>query len=126
VSRRALLTLTFLTVVATSGLGSAAPSAEPQVVSVIAKRFAFEPAQITVQVGQPVRLVVSSADGVHGLEIKKLKVKKDIPRGGEMVVIDFTPKTAGEFPIMCSEYCGDGHDDMRGTLVVEAHDTTTP
>jgi heme/copper-type cytochrome/quinol oxidase subunit 2 len=38
------------------------------------------------------------------------------------VIINFTPNTAGEFPIMCSEYCGDGHDDMRGTLVVQARD----
>ena len=27
---------------------------------------------------------------------------------------------AGEFPILCSEYCGDGHEDMKGMLVVAA------
>ena len=94
-------------------------------VNVIAKRFEFEPSTITVAVGQPVRLMVRSEDGVHGLEIKKFKVNKDIPRGGEAVIINFTPNAVGEFPIMCSEYCGDGHDDMRGTLVVQAHDATT-
>jgi heme/copper-type cytochrome/quinol oxidase subunit 2 len=28
--------------------------------------------------------------------------------------------SAGIFDILCSEYCGDGHDEMKGTLVVEA------
>lgn len=119
---RFLIALSLLIAVTASGLGSAAPAreAEPQVVNVIARRFSFDPATITVAVGQPVRLMVRSDDGVHGMEIKKFKVNKDIPRGGEAVIINFTPTTVGEFPIMCSEYCGDGHDDMRGTLVVQA------
>ena len=100
----------------------AAPPAEPRIIEVTAKRFAFEPAEIQVAVGEPVRLMVRSADGVHGLEIKKVKVNKMIPRGGEPVVIDFTAKEAGRFPILCSEYCGDEHDNMRGMLVVVAPD----
>jgi cytochrome c oxidase subunit 2 len=120
---RILFSVTLLVALTFSG-GAAAPP-EPQVVNVIAKRFEFEPSTITVAVGQPVRLMVRSDDGVHGLEIKKFKVNKDIPRGGEAVIINFTPNAVGEFPIMCSEYCGDGHDDMRGTLVVQAHDATT-
>ena len=117
---RSLVALTLL-IAAVSSLGSAArQDAEPQVVNVIARRFAFDPATITVAVGQPVRLMVRSEDGVHGVAIKKFKVNKDVPRGGEAVIINFTPSTVGEFPILCSEYCGDGHDDMRGTLVVQA------
>jgi cytochrome c oxidase subunit 2 len=99
----------------------AAPPIEPRVIEVTAKRFAFEPAEIEVAVGEPVRLMVRSADGVHGIEIKKVKVNKTIPRGGEPIVINFTAKEAGRFPILCSEYCGDDHDNMRGMLVV-----TTP
>ena len=60
--------------------------------------------------GERVRLVVKSADGVHGLEIKKFKVNKLIPRGGEPVTIDFVASAAGDFPILCSEDCGDGHE----------------
>ena len=116
---RFLFALALLLAVAASGPGAAAP-AEPQVVNVIARRFAFEPSTITVAVGQPVRLMIRSEDGVHGVEIKKFKINKDIPRGGEAVIVNFTPNAVGEFPILCSEYCGDGHDDMRGTLVVQA------
>ena len=66
------------------------------------------------------RLVLKSADGVHGVEIKKFKVVKKVPRGGESVTIDFVASSAGEFPILCSEYCGKDHDSMTGTLVVRA------
>jgi cytochrome c oxidase subunit II len=92
----------------------------PRVIEVVAKRFAFEPARIEVTEGEHVRLVVTSGDGVHGLEIKKFKVSKKIPRGGDPVNIDFVASSAGEFPILCSEYCGDGHEDMKGMLVVAA------
>ena len=94
----------------------------PREIEVVARRFAFEPARIEVAVGERVRLRVVSADGVHGLEIKKFKVKKEIPRGTTPVIIEFTASEAGEFPILCSEYCGDGHEDMQGQLVVLTRD----
>jgi cytochrome c oxidase subunit 2 len=93
---------------------------EPRTIEVVAKRFAFEPARIEVTEGERVKLVVKSADGVHGIEIKKFKVNKRVPRGGDSVTIEFVASTAGEFPILCSEYCGDGHEDMKGMLVVAA------
>jgi cytochrome c oxidase subunit II len=94
----------------------------PREIDVVARRFAFEPARIEVAVGERVRLKVVSADGVHGMEIKKFKVKKEIPRGTTPVIIEFTANEAGEFPILCSEYCGDGHEDMQGQLVVLTKD----
>jgi len=95
-----------------------ATASAPKVIEVVAKRFSFEPATIEVTEGDRVRLVVKSEDGVHGVEIKKFKVSKKIPRGGDPVVIDFIASAAGSFPIACSEYCGDGHEDMKGMLVV--------
>ena len=125
-----ILTVALLATAAHSaGSGQDAPPAqsqEPRVIEVIAKRFAFEPAEIEVTVGEKVTLAVRSADGVHGVEIKKVKVKKEIPRGAEPVMIEFTAKEAGRFPIVCSEYCGDGHDDMKGTLVVKARESQAP
>lgn len=88
-------------------------------INVVATRFAFEPARVEVTEGERVRLVVSSGDGVHGIEIKKFKIDKKVPRGGE-VSIEFVASAAGSFPILCSEYCGDGHEDMKGMLVVDA------
>ena len=100
----------------------AAPS-EPKVFEVIARRFAFEPATIEVVEGDTVRLLVRSADGPHGVEIKAFKVKKAVPRakpGDSPVTIEFVAGAPGEYPILCSEYCGNGHKDMTGALVVRA------
>jgi cytochrome c oxidase subunit II len=99
-------------------VNGAARQDAPREIDIVARRFAFEPARVEVTVGERVRLRVLSADGVHGVEIKKFKVKKEIPRGTTPVVIEFTASEAGEFPILCSEYCGDGHEDMQGQLVV--------
>ena len=101
-------------------LHSSARADEPRVIEITARRFAFEPAEIDATVGERLQLVVRSADGVHGLEIKKLKIKKEVPRGGEPVTIDFTATTEGTFPILCSEYCGKGHTDMTGMLIVRS------
>ena len=98
-------------------------SAEPRVIDIVARRFAFEPAMVEVKDGERVRLRITSADGLHGFQIKAFKISKEIPRGGEVVVIDFVPKGAGEYPILCSEYCGDGHGDMKGMLVVSARES---
>jgi len=103
-------------------VNGAARQDAPREIDVVARRFAFEPARIEVAVGERVRLRVVSADGVHGFEIKKFKVKKEIPRGTTPVIIEFTASEAGEFPIFCSEYCGDGHEDMQGQLVVLTRD----
>lgn len=92
---------------------------ETRVITVVAKRFTFEPARVEVTEGERVRLVVTTGDGVHGIEVKKFKINKKVPRGGE-VTIEFVASAAGEFPILCSEYCGEGHEDMKGMLVVAA------
>jgi cytochrome c oxidase subunit II len=118
----------FLVLAAALGIqgGSQAQSQEPRVIEVVAKRFAFEPSEIEVTVGERVTLSVRTADGVHGIEIKKFKVKKEVPRGTAPVMIEFTATEAGRFPVLCSEYCGDGHNDMKGTLVVKAKEAQAP
>lgn len=104
----------------------AVQAAEPRVIEVIAKRYVFEPAEIQVSVGEAVRLMVRSGDGLHGFEIKEMKVKRELERGAKPVAIDLKPSTAGRFPILCSEYCGEGHEDMKGVLVVVADDASAP
>jgi cytochrome c oxidase subunit 2 len=97
-----------------------AAASAPRVINVVAKRFTFEPSRIEVTEGERVRLVITSGDGVHGAEIKKFRVNKKVPRGGDPVTIEFVASAAGEFPILCSEYCGEGHEAMKGMLVVAA------
>lgn len=100
-------------------------SPEPRVIEVIARRFEFVPATVEVVQGERVRFVVRSGDGLHGFGVKQFNISREVPRG-ETVTIEFTPKVAGEFPILCTEYCGDGHDDMKGALVVNARAPAQP
>ena len=109
--------------VSMAGLRQDAAASEPKVFDVVARRFAFEPATIEVTEGDRVRLNVRSADGPHGVEIKQFKVKKAVPRpkpDDPPITIEFVASMPGTFPILCSEYCGSGHKDMTGTLVVKA------
>ena len=92
----------------------------PREIAIVAKRFAFEPAAVEVTEGERVRLRVSSADGVHGLQVRRLMINKLIPRGGQAVTIDFVASAPGTYQILCSEECGDGHDTMTGMLIVKA------
>lgn len=121
-----LATLSLLAAASSPGLARQAPepvpapAPAPRSIDIVVKRYAFEPAVVEVTAGERVRLVVTSADGVHGLEIKQFKVGKEIPRGGTPVIIEFTADAPGRFPILCSAYCGNGHDDMKGMLVVLA------
>ena len=97
-----------------------AAASAPREIPIVVKRFAFEPDRVEVTEGERIRLLVTSGDGVHGLEIKKFKVNKKVPRGGDQITIDFVASAPGEYPILCSEYCGNGHEEMKGTLVVTA------
>jgi cytochrome c oxidase subunit 2 len=96
--------------------GGAGP-ASSQKIEIVAKRFAFLPGQITVKKGQPVTLVLRTQDVTHGLAIKELGIKAEIPKGHDTEVT-FTPDEAGTFEGKCSHFCGSGHGSMKFTVVV--------
>jgi cytochrome c oxidase subunit 2 len=87
-------------------------------IDVIASRFKFEPATITVAQGDSIRLRLHSIDRTHGISIKAFRVKAVIPKMGETVTVEFVADQAGTFDFTCSEYCGTGHAGMKGRLVV--------
>lgn len=96
-----------------------APESAPAIVSiaVTAKQFDFSPSVVTVNKGDTVRLTVTSVDVTHGLAIPAFGVSENL-RPGETVTVEFTADKAGEFPFFCSVFCGEGHGQMRGTLIV--------
>ena len=100
---------------AASNTHAAAPSVHEM--TVIARKFAFEPAEIRVVAGEPVRLVIRSADSVHGFAIRDLTIDLQIPKGGEAVVAEFTAPPPGRYEIACSEFCGRGHAQMKAALI---------
>ena len=108
-----------------SGSAPVSQASEPRVIDVIVKRYEFVPPVVEVTLGERVRILVKSGDGLHGFGIKRFNVSREIPRG-ETITVDFTPDATGDFPILCTEFCGDGHETMKGLLVVKARETAQP
>jgi len=90
---------------------------EPRRVEVTAKRFTYEPGEITLKKGQPVVLVIKSADVDHGLRFRELNLDAKINKG-KSAELDFTPDKTGDFVGHCSVFCGSGHGSMTLTLHV--------
>jgi len=90
----------------------------PRTIAITASKFHFTPDRITLKKGQPVRILLTSSDRVHGFMIRALGIDTDVVPGktGEFMV---TPKTAGTFKAICDHYCGLGHGFMKMTVVVE-------
>lgn len=82
------------------------------------ERFKFTPDTIEVMQGDLVGLVIVSKDVTRGFGIPKFEIEQTITRDGPPVTVEFAATEAGRFPFECSEYCGNGHNGMMGTLVV--------
>ena len=89
----------------------------PRRIEVTAKRFSFDPADITVKKGQPVVIVLKSADVAHGLRFRDLGLNVTVAKGGT-AELSFTPDKTGDFIGHCSVFCGSGHGTMMLTLHV--------
>jgi cytochrome c oxidase subunit 2 len=96
---------------------SRAGAAEPRVVRIVAKRFSYTPSEITLKKGEPVVLELISEDRVHGFKLPAFKIRTDV-RPNEVTRVPLTPDRTGTFTFACDVFCGDGHDDMTGTLIV--------
>jgi cytochrome c oxidase subunit 2 len=90
---------------------------EPRRIEVTAKRFGYEPGEITIKKGQPVVLVLKSVDVDHGLRFRELNLNAKIDKG-KSAELSFTPDKAGDFVGHCSVFCGSGHGSMTLTLHV--------
>ena len=86
-------------------------------IHITAKKFEFTPDTITLKKGEPVVLVVSSQDRKHGFNLRAFGVRADVNPGGT-TRIRLTPDKTGKFTFSCDVFCGDGHEDMTGTMVV--------
>ena len=89
-----------------------------RVIEVKASRYKFEPDQIVVRLGEKVRLVLTTTDASHGLNIPEFKVNISVPTG-ETRSVEFIADKQGEFHAHCSVYCGEGHGQMHASFVVK-------
>jgi len=64
------------------------------------------------------RVHLSSMDWQHGFSLQPINVNLQVLPGYEMV-LKMAPDSAGEFTIVCNEYCGIGHHTMVGKIYVK-------
>lgn len=120
-SRRMMLTIAAVAMLSfiASFFGSLAMADEatPVVIKITAQKFKYTPDVINVKKGVPVVLEFTSLDRLHGFNCPDLKIRTDI-EPGKVNRLEFTPQKAGTFPFHCDNFCGTGHDGMKGTIVV--------
>lgn len=106
------------------------PPEDAEVVYVEAKqwmwKFAYPDGRssndtLTVPVGRPVKLVMTSRDVIHSFFVPEFRVKHDVIPG-RYVTMWFQATKPGIYPIWCTEFCGVGHSLMRGQVRVLATD----
>ena len=72
---------------------------------------------LELQKDQSYRLHLSSMDWQHGFSLQPVNINLQIVPGYEMV-LTVTPDQAGEFAVVCNEFCGIGHHTMLGKISV--------
>ena len=114
------ISVTEYSINADSSAINAAPgsTSAAETVKVSAHLGGFEPDVIHVKKGEPVTLEISSADVTHGFACPDLGIDVTVvPRNP--VAIPVSLNAAGEHAFFCSVFCGEGHENMLGRIVVE-------
>ncbi len=114
--KRILITGTLLVSAILSGLlihsrADAVPA--ERVIHITAKKFDFS----TLKKGEPVVFEISSADREHGFNLRAFGVRTNVSPG-KVSRIRFTPDKTGKFTFSCDVFCGDGHEEMTGAVIV--------
>jgi len=93
------------------------PQGEVKEFKITAKKYSFEPKIIEVNKGDKVRLIINSADVAHSIVIPEYEINERI-NVGQTVTVEFIADTVGSFSSFCSVYCGSGHGEMKGEIIV--------
>jgi cytochrome c oxidase subunit II len=92
-----------------------APESGP--VEVVASRAGFKPRVLNIRKGEPLRLVVRTADDEHCFALDAFRIEKRL-RPGKPVSVELTPDRAGTFPFNCCLETGTAAETEKGQLVV--------
>ncbi len=87
------------------------------VVTMVLRMWSFDPAELSVPAGVPVTFRLTSPDVIHGFEIVGTNVNAMVVPGYVSQVTTTFPR-AGDYLIVCHEYCGVGHHLMQAAIKV--------
>ncbi len=83
----------------------------------VSQMWTFQPAEISIPAGSEVDFYVTSKDVVHGFHIYEKNVNMMAVYGGiNKTTVKFDEP--GVYKIVCHEYCGVGHQNMEGKVLV--------
>ena len=85
---------------------------------VIGQAFTWLPSEMHFKVGDEVTFFVTSPDVQHGFYVRGTNINVQVIPG-EVAKVKTVFKKPGEYLVICSEYCGIGHQNMIGRIVVE-------
>lgn len=88
-------------------------------ITIQASNWKFEPSEIRVKEGERVKITLQGVSGMHAIAIPELGVKSETVNAGETTQVEFMATQKGTFSFKCSFFCGEGHADMKGNLIVE-------
>ncbi|POZ50345.1 cytochrome c oxidase subunit II [Methylovulum psychrotolerans] len=88
-------------------------------VRMVAGRYSFFPKHITVPAETPLTFRWVSMDVLHGVHIPMTNMSTMIVPGYVAEITTTFPKP-GEYPLLCNEYCGLGHNHMWSNISVIA------
>ena len=83
----------------------------------VASMWQFQPSEIFIPVGSEVDFYLTSKDVVHGFNISEKNVNMMAVYGAiNKTTVKFDKP--GVYDIICHEYCGVGHQNMRAQVIV--------
>jgi cytochrome c oxidase subunit 2 len=100
-----------------SSVAKAGTEAKPREIEVIAQRFKYTPSVLRVAEGETVVLLAKSLDFVDGMNFPAHGVRADL-LPGLITRVTLPPKPAGRYDFVCDNFCGDGHEEMHGQVLV--------
>lgn len=91
----------------------------PRVIRLTTTEWEFSPSTITVKKGEKVTIELAGVSGIHGFAIADLGITTKV-EPGQTVSVTIPTDAAGTYTFFCNVPCGEGHKEMKGTLVIEA------
>ena len=86
-------------------------------VTLVSQMYAFIPPEINLPPGVPTTFRVTSTDVIHGFQIVGTNANATVVPG-YVSQFTITFPAAGEYLIVCNEFCGIGHHGMYGKVIV--------
>ncbi|MCE4957038.1 cytochrome c oxidase subunit II [Macrococcoides caseolyticum] len=83
----------------------------------VVSAFNYNPGEVEIPKGAKVKIIATSRDVVHGFEIAQTNVNMMIEPGHISSFVKTFDKK-GEYLLLCNEYCGTGHADMKSNIKV--------